>query len=56
MSIKIIMEFATFSLILIILYKFYDTKPLRKDEIGLLWEEEHLLKRLKIKDIFNENN
>ena len=56
MSIKIIMEFVTFSLILIILYKFYDTKPLRKDEIGLLWEEEHLLKRLKIKDIFNENN
>ena len=56
MSIKIIMEVVTFSLILIILYKFYDTKPLREDEIGLLWEEENLLKRLKIKDIFNENN
>jgi len=50
------MEFVTFSLILIIFYKFYDTKPLRKDEIGLLWEEENLLKRLKIKDILNENN
>tara|TARA_B100000900_G_scaffold253899_1_gene216326 strand:+ start:535 stop:705 length:171 start_codon:yes stop_codon:yes gene_type:complete len=56
MSIKIIMEFVAFSLILITLYKFYDTKPLRNDEIGLLWEEENLLKRLKIKDIFNENN
>ena len=50
------MELVTFSLILITLYKFYDTKPLRKDEIGLLWEEENVLKRIKIKDIFNENN
>ena len=50
------MELVTFSLILITLYKFYDTKPLRKDEIGLIWEEENVLKRLKIKDIFNENN
>ena len=56
MSIKIIMEFITFSLILITLYKFYDTKPLRNDEIGVLWENENVLKRLKIKDIFNENN
>ena len=50
------MEFITFSLILVTLYKFYDTKPLRKDEIGLLWEEENVLKRLKIKEILNENN
>ena len=50
------MELVTFSLILITLYKFYDTKPLRNDEIGLLWEEENVLKRLKIKSIFNENN
>ena len=56
MSIKIIMEFLAFPLILITLYKFYDTKPLRNDEIGLIWEEENVLKRLKIKDIFNENN
>ena len=50
------MEFITFSLILITLYKFYDTKPMRNDEIGILWENENLLKRLKIKDIFNENS
>ena len=49
------MEFIAFPLILITLYKFYDTKPLRNDEIGLLWEEENLIKRLKIEDIFNEN-
>ena len=56
MSIKTIMEFVAFPLILITLYKFYDTKPVRNDEIGLLWEEENLLKRLKIKNILNENN
>ena len=56
MSIKKFMEFITFSLILITLYKFYDTKPLRNDEIGLLWENENVLKRLKIKDIINENS
>ena len=50
------MEFVALPLILITLYKFYDTKPLRNDEIGLLWEEENVLKRLKIKDIFNANN
>ena len=50
------MEFITLSLILITLFKFYDTKPLRNDEIGLLWEKENVLKRLKIKDIFNENS
>ena len=49
------MEFVAFPLILITLYKFYDTKPLRNDEIGLIWEEENLLKRLKIEHIFNEN-
>ena len=49
------MEFIAFPLILITLYKFYDTKPLRNDEIGLIWEEENVLKRLKIKDIFDEN-
>ena len=50
------MEFITLSLILITLYKFYDTKPCRNDEIGHLWQNESVLKRLKIKDIFNENN
>ena len=34
----------------------YDAKPVRKDEIGLIWEEENLLKRLRISNIFKENN
>ena len=34
----------------------YEAKPARKDEIGLIWEEENVLKRLKIKSILNENN
>jgi len=34
----------------------YEAKPIRKDEIGLIWEEENVLKRLKITNIFNENN
>ena len=50
------MEFIALPLILLTWYLFYDTKPIRKDEIGVIWENEHLLKRLKIRDIFNENN
>tara|TARA_Y100000589_G_scaffold314013_1_gene336028 strand:- start:1411 stop:1563 length:153 start_codon:yes stop_codon:yes gene_type:complete len=50
------MELIALPLMIITLYLFYDTKPSRKDEIGLIWEEESLLKRLKIKNIFNENN
>ncbi len=34
----------------------YDAKPVRKDEIGLIWEEEYIIKRLKITNIFNDNN
>ena len=49
------MEIVALPLILITWFLFYDTKPSRKDEVGIIWEEEHLLKRLKIKDIFNEN-
>ena len=50
------MELVAFPLILITLYKFYDSKPLLNDEIGLIWEEENVLKRIKIKDIFDQNN
>jgi len=50
------MEFIAFPLILITLYKFYDSKPLRNDEIGLIWEEENVLKRIRVKNIFDENN
>tara|TARA_Y100001933_G_scaffold208598_1_gene212201 strand:+ start:260 stop:412 length:153 start_codon:yes stop_codon:yes gene_type:complete len=49
------MEFIAIPIILFTWFLFYDTKPQRKDEVGLIWEEEHLLKRLKIKNIFNEN-
>ena len=34
----------------------YEAKPIRKDEIGLIWEEENVLKRLRRTSIFNENN
>ena len=34
----------------------YEAKPTREDEIGLIWKEENVLKRLKITSIFNENN
>tara|TARA_Y100000589_G_C26626789_1_gene416422 strand:- start:161 stop:313 length:153 start_codon:yes stop_codon:yes gene_type:complete len=34
----------------------YEAKPARKDEIGLIWEEENLIKRYKITNIFNENS
>tara|TARA_Y100000589_G_C26954159_1_gene547785 strand:+ start:50 stop:202 length:153 start_codon:yes stop_codon:yes gene_type:complete len=34
----------------------YEAKPIREDEIGLIWEEENLIKRVKITNIFNENN
>jgi len=50
------MELIAFPFVFAIWYMFYDTKPERKDEIGLLWEEETVLKRLKIKDILKENN
>ena len=50
------MELVVLPLLFITWYLFYDTKPIRKDEIGHIWEEEHLLKRIKIRDIFNKNN
>jgi len=34
----------------------YEAKPRREDEIGLIWEEENVLRRLKMKNILNENN
>tara|TARA_Y100001978_G_scaffold165091_1_gene152360 strand:+ start:198 stop:350 length:153 start_codon:yes stop_codon:yes gene_type:complete len=50
------MEFVALPFFLITLYLFYDTKPVREDEIGIIWEEENLLKRIKIKDIISEYN
>ena len=34
----------------------YEAKPMREDEIGLIWEEENLIKRVKITSIFDENS
>ena len=34
----------------------YEAKPSRNDEIGLIWEEENSIKRIKINNIFDENN
>lgn len=50
------MEFIVLPFFLLLWYLAYDTKPTRKDEIGILWEQEFLLKRMKIKNIINENN
>ena len=50
------MELIAFPFAFLLWYLAYDAKPSRKDEIGLIWEEEYLLKRLKIRNIINENN
>tara|TARA_Y100000589_G_scaffold331678_1_gene386314 strand:- start:480 stop:632 length:153 start_codon:yes stop_codon:yes gene_type:complete len=50
------MEFIALPFFLLLWYLAYDTKPTRNDEIGLIWEEEFLLKRIKMKHIINKNN
>ena len=50
------MEFVALPLLFIIWYFVYDAKPNRKDEIGMIWEEESSSKRIKIKDIINQIN
>tara|TARA_Y100000589_G_scaffold17872_1_gene14845 strand:+ start:6612 stop:6785 length:174 start_codon:yes stop_codon:yes gene_type:complete len=50
------MEFIVLPFFLLLWYLAYDTKPTRKDEIGILWEQEFLLKRMKIKNIINDND
>ena len=50
------MELIALPFAFILWFLAYEAKPIRKDEVGLMWEEEHLLKRLKIRTIFNENN
>ena len=49
------MELIAFPFAFILWYVIYDMKPERTDEIGLIWEEETLIKRIKIKNIINEN-
>ena len=50
------MEFIALPFAFLLWFLAYEAKPIRKDEIGLIWEEENVLKRLKITNIFNENN
>ena len=50
------MELLALPLAFLLWFFAYDAKPARNDEIGLIWEEESVLKRLKIMTIFNENN
>ena len=50
------MEFLAFPLIFFFWYLFYEAKPKRKDEIGVIWEEDYLSKKTKIYKILNENN
>ena len=50
------MEIVALPIVFMLWYLFYDTKPLRKDEIGIIWEEENITRRIKIKNIFNANN
>jgi len=49
------MELIALPIVFIVWYLFYDTKPIREDEVGLIWEEENILKRIKISNILNEN-
>ena len=51
-----IMELIALPIAFILWFLAYEAKPIRKDEIGLIWEEENLIKRVKITTIFNENN
>ncbi len=50
------MELIALPFAFILWFLAYEAKPIRKDEIGLIWEEENVLKRLKISNIFNENS
>tara|TARA_B100000073_G_scaffold328753_1_gene315623 strand:- start:525 stop:677 length:153 start_codon:yes stop_codon:yes gene_type:complete len=50
------MEFLAFPFIFFFWYLFYDAKPKRKDEIGLIWEEDYIIKRVKMRNILNDNS
>ena len=50
------MELIALPFAFILWFLVYEAKPERKDEIGLMWEEENIIKRTKIKNIINEIN
>ena len=37
-------------------YLAYEAKPQRKDEVGSIWEEEQIVKRIKLSNLINEIN
>ena len=52
----IFMEFIALPIAVLLWYLAYDTKPKRKDEIGSIWEEENIIKRIKIANLINKIN
>ena len=50
------MELIAIPLAFTIWYLVYDAKPSREDEIGMIWEEEDLNKRIKIQHIISKNS
>ena len=50
------MEFIALPIAVLLWYLAYDTKPKRKDEIGSIWEEENIIKRIKIANLINKIN
>tara|TARA_Y100000589_G_scaffold15423_1_gene12580 strand:+ start:5066 stop:5218 length:153 start_codon:yes stop_codon:yes gene_type:complete len=50
------MELIAFPFAFLLWFLAYEAKPVRNDEIGLIWEEENFVKRIKIRHILNENN
>tara|TARA_B100000609_G_scaffold164620_1_gene137125 strand:+ start:255 stop:410 length:156 start_codon:yes stop_codon:yes gene_type:complete len=49
------MELIAIPIGFILWYFAYEAKPYKKDEVGLIWEQENLDKRSKIKQIFDSN-
>ena len=50
------MELIALSFGVLLWYLAYDTKPKRNDEIGSIWEEENIDKRIKLTNLINEIN
>ncbi len=48
------MELIAIPIGLILWYLAYEAKPYEEDKAGLIWEKEHIAKRSKIKQIFNQ--
>ena len=51
-----IMELIVLPFGVLLWYLAYDAKPQRKDEVGSIWEEEQIVKRIKLSNLINEIN